>query len=156
MKVVHKEQRDYLNFCLKQARNCSPIDYEYVLPGLIDYIERYLFVGIFLCLLKYLFSFSSLFCSNASTLFQRSTRPYTTCTRWSTCIKSPSRKSLSRLSLSFMLRLAFLRRASVHVSSIVIFRAGFLTPTPSATFSKGWVWSRSPTKWNFWIRPTTN
>lgn len=49
MKVVHKEQRDYLNFCLKQARNCSPIDYEYVLPGLIDYIERYLFVRIFLC-----------------------------------------------------------------------------------------------------------
>jgi hypothetical protein len=47
MKVVHKEQRDYLSFCLKQARNCSPIDYEYVLPGLIDYIERTLFVGVF-------------------------------------------------------------------------------------------------------------
>ncbi|XP_059488422.1 uncharacterized protein LOC132204145 [Neocloeon triangulifer] len=42
-RVVHSEQRDYLSFCQNQAKYSRPIDYERVLPGLINYIERSLF-----------------------------------------------------------------------------------------------------------------
>lgn len=66
MKVVHKEQRDYLNFCLKQARNCSPIDYEYVLPGLVDYIERTLFVRKFFAHTKPVFIFIPFFAATSA------------------------------------------------------------------------------------------
>ncbi|XP_065337397.1 little elongation complex subunit 2-like [Cloeon dipterum] len=42
-RVVQKEQRDYVSFCLRQAKYVKTIDYEAVLPGLITYIERALF-----------------------------------------------------------------------------------------------------------------